>query len=86
MAAGRIKEMLISAEASGLNGGLVTIEVFKLGEHLHPDFEMPILCQPVTEYCTVQSQVSDSFLFIYLFRNGKLINITLADFTVFTLC
>ena len=60
MAAGQIKEMLISEEASGLNGGLVTIEVFKLGEHLHPDFEMPILSQLVTEYCTVRSQVSDS--------------------------
>ena len=51
-AAGRIKEMLISEGASGLNGRLVTIEVFKLGEHIHPDFEMTILSQLVTEYCT----------------------------------
>ena len=84
MAAGQIKEMLISAEASSLNGELVTIEVLKLGQHLHPDFKMPILSQPVTEYCTVWSQVSDS-IFLFLFRNGKLINITLAEFTVFTL-
>ena len=60
MATGRIKEMLTSERTSGSDGGLVTIEVFKLGEHLHLDFEMPILTRSMTEYYTLRSQVSNS--------------------------
>jgi len=61
MAIGRIKEILTPEGTNGVEGGLVTIEVFKLGEHLHPEFDMPILTRSLIEqYCTVKSQVSSS--------------------------
>ena len=40
MVTGWIKEILIPDGTTGSEGGLVTIEVFDIGEHLHPDFEM----------------------------------------------
>ena len=60
MVTGQIKEMLILEGTTTSEWGLVTIEVFELGEHLHPDFEMPILtCFLMEQYYTAKSQVSN---------------------------
>jgi hypothetical protein len=39
--------------------GLITVEIFVVGDLLHPDFEMPILRRPVDELglVTVPSKV-----------------------------
>jgi len=79
MTAGRIKEILIPEGTTRTEGALVTIEGFELGEHLHPDFEMPILTRSVPErWHTVKSQVS-SFICSY---NGGNIDKDLKEFTV----
>jgi hypothetical protein len=60
MVAGRIKKILIpEGTTRTLDSGLVTIRVFELGQHLHPDFEMPILtCSTPDRFHTVKSLVS----------------------------
>ena len=55
---GRISEIVVSDTAPSSNGA-VTVEVFQVGDILHPDFDMPILKRSSvnSEYCTVNSKV-----------------------------
>jgi hypothetical protein len=54
-------EILIPEGTTRMEGALVTIEGFELGEHLHPYFEMPTLtCSVPERWHTVKSQVSSS--------------------------
>ena len=55
---GRISEIVVPNAALSSNGA-VTVEVFQVGDILHPDFDMPILKRSSvnSEYCTVNSKV-----------------------------
>jgi hypothetical protein len=56
--ASRITELLTPDTGPTRDGGLVTVEVFKVGQELHPQFEMPILTRSEpAEFITVNSKV-----------------------------
>jgi hypothetical protein len=56
--AGRITELLTPNTGPARDGGLVTVEIFKIGQELHPQFEMPILTRSEpAEFVTVNSKV-----------------------------
>ena len=52
---GRIFEILVPESLRSVDG-VVTIEIFNVGNVLHPDFDMPVLCKD-NRYCTVTSKV-----------------------------
>jgi hypothetical protein len=55
---GRISEIVVPDAALSSNGA-VTVEVFQVGDILHPDFDMPILKRSSvnSKHCTVNSKV-----------------------------
>jgi hypothetical protein len=55
---GRIFEILVP-ESLPSNIGVVTVDIFELGDALHPDFDMPVLRKTSNHhrYCTVSSKV-----------------------------
>jgi len=43
------------------NDGMVTMEMFELGDMLHPDFDMPVLKKTLegSRFCTINSKVGN---------------------------
>jgi hypothetical protein len=62
---GRIFEILVPDSPSS-GGAVVTVDIFELGNTLHPDFDMPVLWRTSDRhrYSTVNSKVQNMYSFV----------------------
>ena len=68
---GRIKEILLPAEASTHHSAVVLLERFEIGQNRHPDFGTPVLSRPADErrrFVQLDHKVCESRLYSGLYE------------------